>query len=316
MESFTVELEEGAVTTGLLSLPSGRASCLHNYLPLIICLHGGSYDAKYFDCDSDHSIATVASALAIPIISVTRPGYGDSTGLPPQTSKEVSDLTYAERQGRYINSTILPALWKKYGSQTGATAVVLLAHSIGAMMAIIAAGSHTGSEGYPLAGMIVSGIGSEHEAVSHKAILGILSSKPDTVNLDPGLKDALMLQLPVKNLTNPSMQDHTARLNKPIPFGEIYDINVTWLNHWHKYTKAIRIPLMYAISEVDGLWSSTPKALQNFRDAFPSSPRIEAAMLPNAPHCIELSRQSRGWLTRCCGFALESASQKWLSENA
>ena len=66
---------------------------------------------------------------------------------------------------------------------------------------------------------------------------------------------------------------------------------------------------MYNIGEVDSLWVSTPDAVRDFRNAFTSSPRVEAAMLPMAPHCIDLSRHSRGWLTRCCGFALECVAE-------
>ncbi|KAJ6008611.1 hypothetical protein N7499_001337 [Penicillium canescens] len=72
-----------------------------------------------------------------------------------------ANKTCAERQGKYINSTNLSALWKEYGELSGASAVVLLAHSIGAMMATITAGSYTGTEGYSLAGLITSGIGTE-----------------------------------------------------------------------------------------------------------------------------------------------------------
>jgi hypothetical protein len=67
-----------------------------------------------------------------------------------------ANKTYAERQGKYITSTILPALWKEYGELSSASAVVLLAHSVGAMMATIPAGSYTGTEGYSLAGLITS----------------------------------------------------------------------------------------------------------------------------------------------------------------
>ena len=278
-----------------------------------MCLHGGSYDAEYFDCDADHSIATVAGALEIPVISVTRPGYCNSTIVPTENN---DNETYAQRQGQYLKSTILPALWSNYGKQSGSTALVFLGHSIGGMMAIIAAGSHTGSEGFPLGGLIVSGIGSAPEPSARAAIMEILSSKPECVNFDPGLKDDLMLQLPHNNLTNPKMKDKTAHLNKPMPYDEAYDINVTWLDHLRQYAGAIRVPVMYNISEIDGLWLSTPDAIRNFRNAFISSPRVEAAILPMAPHCIELSRQSKGWLTRCCGFAMESAIQRNLRESS
>ncbi|KAK5465532.1 hypothetical protein LTS15_002095 [Exophiala xenobiotica] len=312
MEPFTLNLDDGGRTTGLVYLPPQRGGT-QEFVPLIVCLHGGSYDAEYFDCDPEHSIASVASALKIPVVSITRPGYCNSTNAPSQSDGD--DKTYAQQQGHYLNSTVLPAVWKRYGPDSSATAVVLLSHSIGAMMAIIAAGFHASCQGYPLAGLILAGIGSKHEAQSKAAVMGLLISKPDMVNFDPGLKDALMLALPQKNLTNPGMAEHTARLNKPLPFGEVHDINVPWLGYWHRYATAIEVPVMYSIGEVDSLWVSAPDAVQEFRDAFTSSSRVEAAVLPMAPHCIELSRHSRGWLTRCCGFALECVAERALAGN-
>ena len=67
--------------------------------------------------------------------------------------------TFGQAQGNYHKSIVLPCLWQRFSERTRATAIVLLSHSIGAMIAIIAAGSYTGNEVYPLAGLITSGIG-------------------------------------------------------------------------------------------------------------------------------------------------------------
>jgi pimeloyl-ACP methyl ester carboxylesterase len=124
--------------------------------PSIVSLHGGTYDAEYFDASSEYSITRVTDPLGIPVIALSRPGYGTGMTLDFEVNE-----TYAERQGKYINSTILPALWKEYGELSGASALVLLAHSFSAMMATATAGSYTGTEGYPLAGLITSGTGAE-----------------------------------------------------------------------------------------------------------------------------------------------------------
>jgi hypothetical protein len=77
---------------------------------------------------------------------------------------------------------------------------------------------------------------------------------------------------------------HSARLNKPVPVGEIMEINTTWLRDWHRYSHQVKVPLKYGISEFDELWSSTPDASEKFRDDFPLSPRAECGIVPNAPH--------------------------------
>ncbi|KAJ6041162.1 hypothetical protein N7444_010067 [Penicillium canescens] len=146
-----------------------------------------------------------------------------------------ANKTCAERQGKYINSTNLSALWKEYGELSGASAVVLLAHSIGAMMATITAGSYTGTEGYSLAGLITSGIG-----VSHG-------------NFDPVMKDQMMLKIPNMSLADPEVTKHSASLNKPVPVGEIMEINTTWLRDWHRHSHQVKVPLKYGVSDFDEL---------------------------------------------------------------
>ncbi|KAE8422244.1 hypothetical protein BDV36DRAFT_311363 [Aspergillus pseudocaelatus] len=264
-------------------------------------LAGRSYDAVYFDIDSQHSVARVSQALEVPVISISRPSYGGSTSL----ATIADGRSTGEQQGQYLNTTILPAIWKKFGSLSGATSVVLLAPSIGPMVATVVDGCHIGTEGYPLAGLITSGIGVEHVVQSRQQMIQLLRSQTDPILLDTKPKDVVMLHLPHKALVDPAVCLHTERLNKPVPSAELHDINLIWLEHWRKYSTAIQIPLMYGLGEFGGLWS-----------AFPRSPRVECGIVPIAPPCIEMSFQGTGWLYRCFGFACECAvSQGLLSES-
>ena len=309
MKIFTLQTDDGGVVSGRLSFPAKRIT--NDYVPLVICLHGGSYDSEYFDAGDGYSIASVTDALQIPVIAVNRAGYEGTKPCMPDGEPD----TYAEAQGKYLDSTVIPALWKEYGPHVRASSVVILAHSIGAMMAIISVGCHQQAQSYPLSGLIVSGIGSEHVKQSRDFILQLLSAKPEHLNFDPSGKDTLMLCLPNKNLTNFGVADLTARLNKPLPYGEVYDINVSWLQYWRKYAGMVKVPVMHCIGEFDGLWVASDEAIGKCQEAFRSSPRVETFRLPLAPHCIELSRQHRGWLARCCGFAMECAVQDGLKRD-
>lgn len=48
---------------------------------------------------------------------------------------------------------------------------------------------------------------------------------------------------------------------------------------------------MYGLSEFDGFWVYNLETVQEYRLAFPASPRIECGIVPMAPYCIELSFQ-------------------------
>lgn len=301
MEKFEIPLPTGGNISGRLSFPTTPRMPIN--LPLIVCIPGGSYDAEYFDVDEDYSISSSSALAGIPTIALTRPGYGSSTPAPIDDTDQ--NITYGQVQGKFLNSTILPALWQEFGSRTGATAIVLLSHSIGAMISTIAAGSYTGCEGYPLAGLITSGIGTELADGPRKAMLHLLEETTGSIQFEITPKDAIMLQVPMQNLTDQKMCRHTNHLNRPVPPGELHDINTSWLGYWRTYSDRITVPVMHGISEFDGLWTCSPKILEEYKAAFPTSPKVTSEIILQAPHCIELSLQSKAWYMKCCAFALE-----------
>ncbi|KAJ5759495.1 hypothetical protein N7520_006651 [Penicillium odoratum] len=304
MEEFEICLPNGGMISGRFNFPTTPQNAGH--LPLIVCIPGGSYDAEYFDVDENYSIANTSARVGIPTVSLTRPGYGRSTPVPMDSDDE--DATYGQVQGKFLNSTVLPRLWQQFRERSGATTIVLLSHSIGAMVATISAGCYKGTEGYPLAGLITSGIGTELADGPRKAMLHLLAETAGSVQFDASPKDAIMLQIPMHNLTDYEMRRHTSRLNRPVPPGELHDINMTWLSYWHKYAGHVSVPVMHALAEFDGLWINSPKVLESYKDAFPASPKVTSEMIPMAPHCIELSLQSKSWYMKCCSFALECAN--------
>jgi pimeloyl-ACP methyl ester carboxylesterase len=80
MHPFTINLPNNGVLTGRHSFPKD-ANLTYKHLPLIVYIHGASYDAEYydaeyFDVDAQHSIFTIADQFGIPVIAIDRPGYG------------------------------------------------------------------------------------------------------------------------------------------------------------------------------------------------------------------------------------------------
>ena len=178
MASFKLSLSNNAVVTGLVSLPSRETSSSPFPIPLIVAIHGGSYSASYFFADDQHSAAPLVSALQVPFLAIDRPGYKDSTPIPPVPEGS----TYLQELGKYLHHEILPALWDRYASDAGASCLVLMAHSIGSPGAIVAAALNAESNLYPLAGLIVSGYGSELKKGPHHDVqLEMLKTKPATM---------------------------------------------------------------------------------------------------------------------------------------
>src|SRR3984885_8526076 len=88
--------------------------------PLLVCLPGGGYTARYFDVPG-FSLLDVAEANGFAAIALDRPGYGGSDPLPAE------ERTFA------LNATVLDAaiaaLWAEHGP--GHPGVVIISHSIG-----------------------------------------------------------------------------------------------------------------------------------------------------------------------------------------
>lgn len=307
MEPFKLSLPNGATVSGRHHFPSRDSKSFH-LQPLVVCIPGGSYDSRYFDVQGPQSIFNLSCCLNIPVIAIDRPGYGASTLIPNVETAP----TYAQEQGIFMNLTVLPALWQTFGDRAAASAIVLLSHSIGAMIATIATGSYTGLESYPLAGLITSGIGAELVEGPRQGMINLLDEGAELIQFEAEPKDAIMLQHPRMNLAPPEMRQFTEPLNQPVPHGELHDINITWLDYWKEYSTKVKVPLLYGLGEFDSLWTCSPGTLDAYKNAFPHSPKVTCEMIPMAPHCMELSFQSRAWYMKCFAFAMECTITKSL----
>ena len=177
MEPFEILLSNNASVTGIASLPSRDKVDRPSTLPLILALHGGTYSANYFFADDQHSAVPLSSALGIPFLAINRPSYRDSTPLP--TVPEHS--SYLQEEGKYLHNEIIPAIWKRYASQLGVSSIVLLTHSNGTPGGIVAAALNAKGGSYPLAGLIISGHGTEWNHDHVAGILEALKEEPATM---------------------------------------------------------------------------------------------------------------------------------------
>src|ERR1700722_5840718 len=129
-ERGTIELAvDGQTISALTAGPQSSAG-----RPLIAALHGGTYNARYFDvAGSRHgSFMDLAAGLGYCVVSFDRPGYGGSSAPQP------GDNTFA-RHPRPPGGAIA-----QVADSYGADGVVLLGHSIGGMIAAMIAASDPG----------------------------------------------------------------------------------------------------------------------------------------------------------------------------
>ncbi|KAB8231817.1 alpha/beta fold hydrolase [Aspergillus alliaceus] len=294
---FSLDLGGSRALTGRVSIPNPlQTSGTSRPVPLLVCIHGGSYDSEYFDIDSKHSIFELGRSLRIPVVAIDRPGYGGSTAYPDLKNEDIEErgTTFSNEQGKYLDSIVFPALWKEFGPSSGAASMVVFPHSIGGMVAIIAAAMYANNDGkkqYPLTGLIVSGIGCKshmHESPD--------SNQRSSEN-NNGNRESLHTDEQQTHMRFNPIPSYTEALNKPVPLGELHDIRTTWQNYWVSYAEQITVPFLYGVGDHDGFWDSSEEGIAQFTDVFrTSSPRVQSVVVPMAPHCVEMScKERRGY---------------------
>ncbi|KAH7253515.1 uncharacterized protein BKA55DRAFT_593220 [Fusarium redolens] len=248
-----------------------------------------------------YSARGISEALSVPFVAIDRPDYRDTTpvGSVPEGS------SYPEQWGRRLHESILPALWKEYGLSNACTCIVLHCHSLGANGAIVASSLHATSSppAYPLGGIVMSGFGSLLKDTGGHV------SQPDPppsyLNIPVEVKDKTLL---LPGTADETVYAQSERLDHAIPFEELAALRKSWLGEWkEKWGVNVTVPVMIALAERDHYWDATEEHLEDFKQGFPKSERVDLSVVKAAPHNIELSYWGPGWYARSFGFAVECA---------
>ena len=254
--------------------------------PLIVAIHGGTYNSGYFDV-AGYSLIQRAAGLGIPILALDRPGYGQSTALSPS---EATIIRNAERLNYVIGE-----IWRKF--ETQAPGIVLIGHSIGAAIAIAMA-SH--QPPWPLLGIATSGVGltSPPEAGEAWSSLPNLSM----IDLPTPMKDAVMFG---PEWTYDRVMPKASRTaDAPVPRAELIDIVSAWPASVRELAAKVTVPVHYRQGEFDKLWITNEDEVIQFGKAFSGSPSVDARLLASAGHCIDYHRVGVGFQLEQIGFAL------------
>ncbi|OKL58919.1 hypothetical protein UA08_05486 [Talaromyces atroroseus] len=303
MQSFKISLSNGANVAGIHNIPPRSASAL-THRPLIIGLHGSTYDCHYFDTDNAHTALIASSAFGVPFVSIDRPGYGGTTSFLPVSENS----SFPEETGIWLHRYILPALWSEFGVRNSCNCIVLLCHSLGSMGGIVAAATHAQDREsvYPLGGVIISGLADKLLEAMKENPVREPNVPPEYVLFPRDIKDNLMFP---PQTVHPAILKHTDRLNCRSPFAEIESLRTQWLPTWRdQWASHVVAPLMFGLAERDCFFEGTEEHVRDCIAAFRNSVRADGSLIRHAPHCLELSYWSQGWYARCFGFAIECST--------
>lgn len=255
-------------------------------VPLVIAIHGGTYTSAYFDLP-DGSLLARATANGIPAIAIDRPGYGGSPALPPER------MTIADQAG-YLVEPLLE-LWQRHGEGRG---VVLVGHSIGGAIAATIA-SAPGD--LAVIGLAVSGVGLR-TPTHHGPMWASLPDEP-FVGMPAQVKDVVMFG-PAGSYPA-SAPEASRSADAPTPKAELIAITGAWQQDVGEVLGRIRAPVHYRQAEHDALWIVSQDEVDGFAAKLSASPRVDAAMVRDTGHCMDLHHVAAAFQLQQLGFALQ-----------
>ena len=288
----------------LIDADSGAVAVCHHApaveilgLPLLVALHGGTYTSQYFGVAGgpSGSFLDIAGRNGFSVLTIDRPGYGESTLLPEEEN------TFA-RQAEILDGVIAEALevWPAPG-------VVLVGHSIGGMISLEIAARHPR---WPLVAVATSGNGARIPAGGAAEALGSLPLS-GVVDLPVAERDGVMFG-PAGSFTDAS-RNAAHDSYAPTPFVELVLAPVWARERLSAVAAAVEVPVQTVLAAHDALWDSSAAALADYQSRFTSP--ASATVLPFTGHSIDhhlmgvaLDLMQLGFAQECMALRAQAAS--------
>jgi pimeloyl-ACP methyl ester carboxylesterase len=258
-EQLTLTAGDGSVTGFLARGEAGR--------PLLVCIPGGSYNARYFDVPG-HSFVRAATEAGFSVAALNRPGYEDSTPLSRPTFAGNADALVAA----------IDDLWLQ--TRDRCTGVVLVGHSMGGAIAM-----HIASRPrpWPLFGIAISAI--HYDAP--EAVTQAWNSMPADISIEFSADQRVQFMYGPADTYDGSVVAAASAASSPIPVAELLEVVDGWIRDFPVVAAAVDVPVHYGLSEHEQLWISSPAGVDAFAAAFTGAPSVSAHQVLGVGHNID-----------------------------
>lgn len=253
---------------------------------VVVALHGGAVDSRYFDCPGhpELSLLRLGQRLGYTVLALDRPGFRSSA---PYAER----LTDPRRRVDLMYGAVDALL---DGSPRGA-GVFLLAHSAGCELAVRMAAADRGAR---LLGLELAGTGRRHQPAAQELLWGparMAGQRPQGVGRLIWEQPRLY---PRDVLGGASVSARGSALESR----NLHD----WAERdFLGLAPDIRIPVRYSLGEYERVWRNDPEEMTAAGTLFTAAPRVVLNLRPNTGHNISLGHTATAYHLDVLSFAEE-----------
>lgn len=253
--------------------------------PLVVCIPGSGYDARYFDAPGCSFLGRL-TRRGHRAVALTRPGY------PADDLSAAARPTFTE-QAAILDDAIADA-WARFGA--GATGVVLLGHSVGGAVALHLAAREPV---WPLLGVAVSGVGDTPApgAAAHFATMA------DGAVWTPEFASVRRMFYGPPGTVDEAITEALAGLLVSMPSGDPIEVNTAWPADLPAVAARVPVPVLHAFAEHERLWQADEDRQAGLAARFTSAPFVETHRICGAGHNIEHHRAAQRYAEVISAFA-------------
>jgi pimeloyl-ACP methyl ester carboxylesterase len=258
-EALSLDASAGHVTGFLARGEVGR--------PLLVCIPGGSYNARYFDVPG-YSFVLAATRRGFSVATLNRPGYEDSTPLAcPSFAGNAEALIAA-----------IDDLWSHIKDEC--TGVVLVGHSMGGAIAM-----HIASRPrpWPLLGLAISAI--HYQAPD--AVTQAWNTMPADISIEFTDEQRVQFMYGPAHTYDRSVLSAARPASSPIPVAELLEVVGGWIRDFRVVAASIDVAVHYGLSEHEQLWISSPVGVDAFAASLTGARSVSAHYLLGVGHNVD-----------------------------